>query len=219
MIRVIGFQRVLFILVLGFLVVSAFLYTMYLLKPSLLKSERELAQSRSEISQMSSDMEQLNLGIAKFETQKAKFDKVTQYGFFDPQDRSETRQRLNAMQKESGVLSARFSIAPAVTEVNEKAKEAGYKILNTKIDFSLDAIDDNDIYNFIYLLNYGFPGTVTIENISISRDKEITQPVLRAIGVGEAEAIVKASISTKWLTMVPDTSIEVNSEAAEGEVY
>lgn len=212
MIRVIGLRRFLLLAFLGGFLVVLFLYGQYILQPELIQQQRRLSSNQSEVNEMKTNMDKLVKGISLFEEQKNKFNIVRQYGFFDQQNRVETRQRLNAMQKESRLLSAKYTIKQATTEESDIAKEAGYKILNTEISFVLASVEDLDIYNFIYLMNYGFPGQISIEELTISRDKEVTQPLLRQIGVGEAKPLVQANLKVSWRTMVVDESLSVSEQ-------
>ncbi len=214
MIRTIGFNKFLIIALLAGFIVIAFLYKSQMVQPALDKQERELRKEKREISEMTKDMNKLVKGMEEFDKQKDQFANVQKLGFFDPQNRVVAKQRIIAMQQESRLLSARYTISPAQTVPNEKAKDAGYKILNTDIDFSLGAIEDADVYKFIYLLNYGFPGQLIIRDVKLERKKEITQPLLRQIGVGEAEPVITATITASWKTMVPDDSLAVSNEGA-----
>ncbi len=202
MIRIVGFQRILSILLLlGFLVLT-FWYSVYYLKPEMAKAQGELSLNQSEISEKTENMKALREGVEKFTYQKDAFEKIQKYGFFDPQDRVEARQRLNAMQKESRLLSAKYTIKSAESEENKTLEEAGYKLLNTEIVFELEAIEDIDVYTFMYLLNYGFPGHVSIESWSLERDKEVTQAMLRQIGTFGVQPLVKAVVKVNWRTSV-----------------
>lgn len=212
MIKSIGYNKALIIALLVIFAVLSFLYMTNVLAPNLQKQERKLSANRAEISEMTNNLTKLSEGLEKFEKQKNDFKAVQQLGFFDPQNRVSAKQRIVAIQKESRLLSAKYIIKPAVSISNEKAQKVGYKILNTDIDFNLEAIDDADIYKFIYILNYGFPGQVIINKFSMSREKEITQPLLRRIGVGQAEPIIEANLSVSWQTMVPDETISVSNE-------
>lgn len=217
MIRVIGFQKILTLILLAFFTAVFFFYGTYVLAPQIQDSKKQLSVNKGEISQLTEDINKLVEGIKTFESQKQAFERIKEVGFFDPQNRLETRQRLNEMQKESRLLSAKFSINSAVTEPNKLAREAGHKILNTEISFTLDALEDIDIYNFIYLMNYGFPGQILITDLAITKEQDITQPLLRKIGNGDYVPLVKAELKANWRTMVPDTSIEINDEDTQEE--
>lgn len=216
MIRVIGVQKFLAMVLCAVLFATLAGYWFYVLTPEIKEKKRRLALNTAEVNQMREDLNVLTQGLEQFKKQKTVFEKIQKRGFFDPQNRPETRQRINAMQKESRLLSARFSIDSAKTEVNEKATEAGYKILNTSIDFTLDAIEDTDIYNFIYLLNYGFPGQITIKRMVISRNIEVTEAVVRQINSPNPQPLVTAVVQLEWRTMVPDASLAINIDK-EGE--
>ena len=207
MVRLIGIRRILAIVLLAAFLVILFLYNSVLMKPDIRQMQQELARSKAEVAEMGVNIDKLMQGIELFKSQESEFLQIQKFGFFDDQDRVEARRRLNLMQKESRLLSAKYTIMQAVDQENEKAQEAGYKEIATEISFELEALDDTDIYNFIYMLNYGFPGQVSITSLAMSREKEITQPLLRKIGVGETEPLVKAGLKVNWTTMIPDGTL------------
>lgn len=216
MIRAIGLQRFLILILLAGLTIFLLFVGSFTLKPDLENKQVELNRYRAEISEMTANIDQLASGMEQFEQQKSTFERVQGLGFFDPQNRQETRQRISAMQKESRLISAKFNIKPAVAEPNEKAKEAGYKIINTDMDFTLEAVEDSDIYNFVYLLNYGFPGQILIKEFGVHRDKEITQELIRKIGVEDPDPVVVVGrLVVNWRTMVPDQSLAISIDTGE----
>ena len=212
MLRAVGFKRLFMLSVLVIFLVVGFIFVTYSMKPNIKNTEAELLRNQGDIAEMTDNMDKLVQGIEQFATQKDNFETIQGLGFFDSQNRVEARKRLNLMQQESRLLAARYTIKPAITENNDKAAEAGYKIIKTEIEFGLDAIEDSDIYNFIYLLNHGFPGHISITDLDLSRAKEVTQPLLRKIGDGQPEPIIKAVLKVNWRTMIPDSTISVSSE-------
>jgi len=213
MIKLIGYNKLLLIVLLLVCLIGAFLYNQSILKPSLDKKERVLRANSSEMSEMTTNLSELSGNLQAFEKQKIDFERVQNLGFFNSQNRVEAREFITAIQKESRLLSARYEIKPARSDENKMAKEAGAKVLTTDISFDLEAIEDSDIYKFIYILNYGLPGQVVINDFVLSRDKEITQPLLRKIGVGEAVAVVNASLNVTWNTVVLDETLSVTDGA------
>lgn len=212
MIRLIGFNKILLILVLGGLLAALGFYYYMVSTPQIDKNNKELRRSNAEISEITTNLSDLKLGIEKFTQQEQDFKQLEKYGFFDPQDRVQARKKLNHIKDISGVMAAQYTIKSAQTDKNEKIAAAGYKILNTPMEFDLDALDDKEIYRFIYYLNYGFPGQISIEEISITRDENITFERLKAIGLGlePLEPLVKSRILANWRTIVPDTAISVD---------
>ncbi len=211
MIRQLGIQKVIILLLMAITLVVIYFYGVMTLGPKTVNIERQLRVERSEFNQVSDNLINLRTSIEKFDVQKDKFTNLETLGFFDPQNRVEITRRLNEMQQQSGLLSARYSINPAETEESQLALEAGYKILNTKIEFNLQAILDEEIYEFLYLLNYGFPGHVSIENLEISKDKLVTPTLLQKIGAGEAESIIQARLEVILRTLVEDPAIKIQN--------
>jgi len=213
MIQAIGFQRFLLVVILAVLAVGGYLLNSTVLSPQIAKQERQVRAEKSKLSKMTRDTNKLIEGIELFKKQKEIFSVVEKSGFFDDQNRVVARQRLDAIQRDSRLRTARYSISPAEDVTSPELKDAGYKILKSPIEFTLGAIDDSDIYRFTYLLNHGFPGQVVINNISMVKKQDLTQPLLRNIGLGaDYDALISATISAEWHTMVPDTSVVLEDE-------
>jgi len=215
MIKVIGFQKVLLLMILAFLLSVFILYSNYIAAPQVTDTKKQLRTNRKEVGELTTDINKLVEGLKTFEEQKGTFEKLENTGFFDAQNRLKTSQRLKEMQKESKLLSARFSIGSVVKEENKLATEAGLKVLNTEITLTLNALEDIDIYNFIYLLNYGLPGQVLINSLAIKKEQDITQPLLRKLGSGNYETLVRAELQASWRTLIPDSTLEVEYDGNE----
>ncbi len=168
---------------------------------------RQMQGQEAQLSTMRQNMADLKDSMIRFEEQKEDFRVLLGKGFFDVQDRVAVDARVKIMQRQSGLINARYSIPPLQVESNEKAEEAGYKVIITNLDFTLEALDDADVYSFISLLNYGFPGHVSIRNVEIERDGELNYPTLRKIGSGGRVSLIKATVKTEWRTMVPDSLV------------
>lgn len=219
MIKAVGYNKILLIVILGALLVATFLYNKEYLAPELLNQQRKLAAINSEISTMTNDLDQLRNQLSQFEKEKEDFASIQALGFFDSQNRVETKKLISQMQRESRLLTARYTVKPAQYISDDKTLEAGYKILKTDMNFKLEAIEDVDIYKFIYLLNYGFPGQLHINDFVISKEADITLPLIRKIGVGQSESIIGATLNITWQTMVPDETTANVNENNVGEVY
>lgn len=209
MIKAIGINKFFLLLLLAVFIALAVFYNYQIITPDVTKLNRQVMTNKSEVSQMTQDLNSLTAGLEKFAQQKDAFEKVRRLGFFDPQNRVVAKQLITNIQRDSRLMTAKYTIKPAENLDDEKAREAGYKILSTDIDFILEALDDADVYKFVYLINYGFPGQVIINKLNIERDMEITQPLLRRIGVGQAQPIIKATFEVTWKTMVADETISV----------
>jgi len=211
MIRLIGLNKIFLMLFLGMFLALFIFYYYMVASPEILSNQRELRNNNGEISKISGDLDQLKIGIEQFKEQEDQFQSLYKHDLFNSQDRVEARKRLTAIRDASGVSSALFTIRSAKVDENEDVKKAGHKILNTPMTFRIEAIDDLDVYRFIYLLNHGFPGQITLEEVSVSREEEITLPLLKQIGIGQEEMrpLINAEIEASWRTIVPDTQLEL----------
>jgi hypothetical protein len=218
MIRSLGIQKIIVLVLLVLMLAVIYFYGVVALGPKNQFVERELRLNKSEFSELTQNMEKLVFDLAYFDQHKIQFKSLEDLGFFNSQDRLNMRSRFNEMQKESRLISAQYSVSPLTIEKNKKAAEAGYKILKTTIDFNLEAIEDADIYKFIYLLNYGFGGHISIAELSIKRDKVVTPTLLQKIGDGEDVAVMSAVLKVNLRTMVEIPSDSVTEEN-EGSAY
>jgi hypothetical protein len=216
MIKAIGYNRFIIIGALILIGTGLFFYNANVLQPTMQKQQANLSTVRSKSSEISNNLDKLKNQLSNFGNEKADFARVRYLGFFDTQDRVNTRKLISRIQKDSRLISARYTIKPAESVTNEKLKEASSKILKTDIAFDLEAVEDTDIYRFVYLLSYGFPGQISVKDISLVRGREVTQPLLRQIGSGQAEAIVSAKLNVVWQTMVPDESAQESDGKQRG---
>lgn len=212
MLNVIGTKTVLLMILLIIFSAGAYFYTHSIAAPGMKVDQGELTKNRSDIIGMQEEMSKLRQGVEKFETERARFERLQALGFFDDQNRLLTKQRFTVLENESDLVSFQYTIKPAQDEFNQLAADAGYKIIHSDIDMTLGAVDDRAIYKFIYLLNYGFPGHVAISEFQIEKGTKLTQPVLRNIGNGDFPSLVKASIKATLRTMVPDPDAETDNQ-------
>ncbi len=214
MIKSIGMDKVLIILLVAAFAIGGYFYNTNILAPSIVKKERELRSTKSRLSTLTTDTNKLIAGVDLFERQKEEFIIVQKSGFFDDQNRVATRSKLDAIGRDSQLEILRYSISPAQNISNQKLKDAGYKILETSIDIEIGAISDTDIQTFLFYLNHGFPGQVIINNIDMSKEQDLTQPLLRNIGLKtDYDPLITANISMVWKTMVPDTSVQTQTDS------
>jgi hypothetical protein len=211
MIRLVGLNKIFLILLLGALAGLFAIYYYVVSTPDIEQAKRELSNNNSEIERLSEELEELKSGIAQFNEQEAKFKELFQHDIFNSQNRVDARRILTFIRDASGVTTAQYTVKSAQVEKNKKMEEADYQILNTPMEFSLEAVQDSDIYKFMFLLNHGFPGQVNFETVVITREEQVTFPLLKQIGIGQEELrpLVRAKITANWKTMVPDTKVEV----------
>lgn len=212
MIKVIGAKRV---VILGVLVVlnaaTAALTYLYMV-PEADASEKRLRTLRGENQTTSADIERMQIEFEQLDQQQDKFDALKADGFFKAQVRSVAKKLFKDIQDESRVVSAVASVRPGSIEENEEAKKSNYKVLVSPVDIQIQAFDDGDVYNYLYILEQKFPGHLAIDKISMQRATDISGPVLRAIATGQNPVLINANVKFSWRTMIPDSQIIVEEE-------
>jgi hypothetical protein len=167
------------------------------------KTGRELRTAKAEIASKQNETEKLRGEYELIQKQRASFEDLKEAGFLGPQDRVVARERMEAIQTHSRVVQAKYSIEPVKVEENKSAADSGQVILNSAINVDVDALDDIDFLSFVYWLENGFPGQITINNIDIKRESDVDDVTLRQIGTGSPLVIVKGQANFEWRTMVP----------------
>jgi hypothetical protein len=207
MIASIGYKKSLLLLVLaGVMGVLAF-FTYIVFQPKAETSKAELATLQAQASTLQSEVDQMRQDFTQFDSKKAVFENISRMGFFNDQNRVLARERFDTLQKLSKIMSARYEIKPAKIFSQDIPLETGFVVMESPITMKLTALDDVDVYRFIYYLNYGFPGHVTINNLEIKREGEITPEVLKEIGTGNPPELITATMEMKWRTMARKESI------------
>lgn len=213
MIEKIGLKRSLLLFVLAGGLAALFAANEMLLKPKIEESQRELNTSMGELGRLQGEVTKMRADFETFETQKAFYDTISRMGFFNEQDRVLARERFDTMQKLSKIISARYEIKAANILTGETSPDTDFVVMESPITVELSAVDDLDVYRFLYYLNYGFPGHITINSLDIERKAEITPNVLKEIGTGNPPQIVSAKMELDWRTMARKEAIQPSSVA------
>lgn len=213
MIEKIGFKRAFLLFILAGGLAALFAANEMLLKPKIEESQRQLNVSMGELQRLQGEVTKMRADFETFETQKTFYDTISRMGFFNEQDRVLARERFDTMQKLSKIISARYEIKAANILTGETSPDTGFVVMESPITVELSAVDDLDVYRFIYYLNYGFPGHITINNLDIERKAQVTPNVLKEIGTGNPPQVVSAKMELDWRTMARKEAIQPSSVA------
>jgi len=221
MIKSLGFKRVFILSIFGGLLVFLALVYFVVLVPQAESSAQELASIQAESATLQTEVEQMTSSYAFFESQKPIFEKMNRLGFFAGQDRVLARERFDSIQKMSKIISAKYEIKAASMMAEEKqtdpitgldVPQSPFAVMESSITVSLSAIDDLDVYRFLYFLNYGFPGHLTVNSIAIERKVKLTPELLKQVGQGTPPEIITATMELTWRTMSRRDGVSKNGE-------
>lgn len=212
MIKVIGAKRflVLAVLLSANLVLAAATYLYSIPQES--ETAKKLRTLRGENQTKQADIDRMQIEFEQLGQQQDKFDALKNDGFFKNQVRSVAKKLFKDIQIESHVVSSVAAIKPGVIEENEEAKKSNYKVLASPVDITVEAFDDSDIYNYLYILEQKFPGHLSVDKMSMTRVTDISGPVLRSIATGQNPILVKATFQMSWRTMIKDSQIIVEEQ-------
>ncbi len=207
MIRVLGKSRVIILVVLVTVNVLVAYGVYGYLMPDSAKKERELRMVRSQVSTLRTDISRLSVEFSQLETQRSEFEALKEKGFFSKQGRREAELLFEAIQKQAGVISAVANIRSGEFEESEESAKADHVVLRSPIEVRVEAMDELNIYKYIDLVERVFPGHVSVQNITMKREKEVTGALLRSISSGASPVLVSAKIDLMWRTMIPQADV------------
>jgi hypothetical protein len=212
----IGTKRLMLLIIAAGACAAFTFYTYVVMLPQEKTKKAEYDGLSSQITEARGNIEKMKGDLVTFETQKQLFEKLNKIDFMNDQNRVLTRERFETLQTLSKTVSTKYEIKAASIVEDELSANTGYVRMTSPISVSVAAIDDLDIYRFIYYLNYAFPGGVTITNIVMQRSADVTPELLKQIGTGKPPTIVTASIELVWTTMAKKDLIppEILAEAA-----
>jgi hypothetical protein len=203
MIDVIGKKRLAVIiglaLLLGLLSAGQYFY----LVPAQQELSGELRSVRGKLSTKKAEIRRMENEFQQIQEQKVYFGNLQDAGFIYDQSRAVASRRIEQVQEFSKVLSAQYTINPAEIKETKATKDAGYVILSSPITINLEALDDVDIYKFIFWLEQTFPGQISVKNIRFEKMREINEARLRSIGSGSPVVMVEGEIDVDWETLAP----------------
>ena len=209
MIHILGRRRLVILGILTGICVLLSGFYLVVLFPQVSAADRTLRGLRGDVSGMEEKSRSLRAAFEGFQANKPDYDRIEQVGFFNPQDRLLIRERFQSMKKQAGVNSARYEIEPAQVVANPEVEDAGYRVLQSRMDITVDAADDRQIYAFLYALGNEFPGRISMVEITITRMvNNLTDVALAGLTSPTATPLVRGSIMADWYSLVSAKEIE-----------
>lgn len=203
MIKVLGIKRVLTLLILFGVNVALAAMLYFIVLPSKDSTEKELRTTRSAVQSRRTEVTRMQTEYQQIQEEKNLFGDLENSGFFGTQDRLEARRTMESIQSASHVLSAKYNINAVVVKENTASAMSDHVILQSPVTVQLDALDDVDVYKFLYWIENGFPGQSLITDITLERKQDIDENVLKQIGNGVPSVLMTASVNFAWNTFVP----------------
>lgn len=203
MIEILGIKRVLVLAVL--IAINAMLaFWVYTnLSPKYENQDRQLRTVQGQINTTRQSLDQILTEFGQIERQKEHFETLKKRGFFDEQNRIEAQNLLQEILYKSQVVSARATIGGGKVSDPPALSEAGHQVLTSPISIEITALEDVDIYRYLWLLEKGFSGYIHVKTFNLNRQADITREILQSIISGQNPEIVSAKIEADWVTLIP----------------
>lgn len=215
MINILGIRRI--VILVAFLMLNAALVFLYynVFSPQLVSKEQEKNGLLGQIGGVRNELNNIQIEFSLLEEQQKNFNKLEAIQFFDKQDRRRAQEILEVMQDRSSVLSAKASISGGALIDHPEAERAQHKILESSIQIEISAMEDTDIFRYLWLLENRFPGYVDIKTFTLERKVDVNRELLQKIISGEKPEIVSAKIAADWKTMIPASAAIGGGESGQ----
>ncbi len=207
MMQIIGIKRLVILIVLISLNIALGAVVYLYLMPENSSSDRQLRTLRAQTHAVRADIDRIQIEFEQLDKQRDSFNALKDDGFFSNQVRSDAKKLFSVIQNESGVISAVVSVKSGVILDYDEAKKANHSVLMSPIEVEIRALDDTAIYKYMDIALEKFPGHLSFDNIIITRIRDISAPVLRAIASGATPELVKANIKMSWRTLIPTSQV------------
>ena len=206
MIKLIGRKRFLALVILGMIniVLAAFLFLW--VQPSSADAQTRLNSLNGQIGTLQTDIASIKEQIKTTRENIPYYNRLSNIGFFNNQDRFEAERVIQTIQKESGIKSANFTIGQLIDIQDDTAAQANYRLVMSPIMIKdLNAYNDVEVYKLIYLMNNSFTGHTRLKSLEMSRPLIITETDLENLkDPQKGVSFVRASAEFEWYTMLED---------------
>ncbi|MDB2682944.1 hypothetical protein N9Z27_01680 [Alphaproteobacteria bacterium] len=174
--------------------------------PDKIIKERELKTLNSKLSTMRSDIAQMQVDFDQFGEQQEKFERLKEVGFFNDQGRRQAEDVFEEIQEKSGVIAASVKLSPGKSVEDEDATKANHILLESPLQINIDAMEDSDIFRYIFYIQEYFPGHISVKRVSLKRERDLSRDILKNIANQKQPKMVSAQVEMTWRTMIPKDS-------------
>ncbi|MCB1782994.1 MAG: hypothetical protein KDI13_03290 [Alphaproteobacteria bacterium] len=212
MIRVIGVKKtiLIFLLALANALFAGLIYS-YMI-PENMRLSKEEKKLSGQVNTVRSDIDRMQVEFEQLDKQQGLFDALKADGFFNAQGRTIAKDVFKKIQDQSKVISAVATVDPGTIEENKEAQKSKHKVLVSPVKVKIKAFDDADIYRYIEIMDKTFPGHISIDHLTITRSKDVSAAVLRAIATGVNPELLEADMELSWRTMIPEDQVITEEE-------
>lgn len=216
MIRALGAKKVTILSALIGAVVVLFFVNSQIFQPKAKSAASRLGNVQAEQNELQASIDVMRGEQSTFDLQRSLYEKLQKRNFIGEQDRVLAREIFNQMQKQSKLLSIKYQIRSAGVLEIEGVTDEQKALMVSPMDISIEAMDDVDVYRFIYYLSNLFPGKISIKKLKMERPTRLTPERLRSIGTGNPDSLIRATIQAEWITLTPRAVIPLSSPKEEG---
>jgi len=203
MINILGGKRIITLLaLLAINVVLVATWLMYL-TPSKIQAERDLAGLKSNINTARSEISLMQSQYQDLTRLQERFDVIKDDGFFNLQRRRDAEEMLQEVQDRSGVIAASVKLSPGKSSDDIGDNQTDYLLLESSMEITLDALDDADVFRYIFYIQEYFPGHISIESVDLKRENDLSVDLLKSITNKQNPKMVGAVVDLVWRTMIP----------------
>ncbi|MAF67778.1 MAG: hypothetical protein CMH25_00330 [Micavibrio sp.] len=208
MIKIIGRERIIFLLSLLGLIALISGVAYFVIAPKMVAAERTLATKKIQVSAKKNDTMMLRDEFRTFQERAEKFKELEVSGLFETQNRLEAIDKVEGFREEIGLLKASIKVDAGEIVEDQRMDRLDNVYLESPVSFTLEALDDIEVYTFLKLVEDRFPGRLVVQNLKIEKVADITTETLASIVNGIPTPMVKATADYNWVTLPAENELE-----------
>jgi hypothetical protein len=210
MIRILGLNRIIWIVACILLMAGVGAGVYYYLTPELERYQGEVKKVNGQITMKRGQIQQLKLEYAQLKDQIVKFNKIKASGFFNAQDRVTARETIKELTSQARLLKSELNLQPGSVQNNPKAAETSYVLISGPMSIKINSLDDISAYKFVVALQKIFPGYLEFKSLTMKRAKELDRTVLKGILEGKPDTMIEGTAEFVWWSMASQKQMAAN---------
>lgn len=216
MIKLIGFKRIVLLTCLAALNLSLFGLYFFSIGPMLTEVTAQRDGLNAQVAELVGKIDNIKSDVAFVKDNTENFNNLQAQGFFWTQDRLIINRSLEALRNKSGVSTFSFSVGDVTEIPNATAAEINHRLISSRIKVEkIGSATDANIYALAQNMKEGFPAAVRIQNLSLTRTRDVNEQALKDLAQGMPVNFIDATLEFDWITMVPKPAENTATPAGE----
>ena len=130
-------------------------------------------------------------------------------------NRQAVMDKFNQLRTEYMLDDLRLSMSPVQPMKDEKYKRKTSMVTYSEVVVNLNALSDEHVYDLLVKMQKDLPGVSRLTNLSMTRQKTLSDDILRSISAKGSYPLIKTDIKFTWFGINPIEAGDIDSDASK----